>query len=435
MKLIENKPSNDKSSYFLTDNFYKADSQPNIPTTMATPLIEKSASSEILSPTVEDEIDSFVTSDVENNDNDSSETLDLIDSAYKNIKYKKIKDILLRDIKNDLSEFIESEIKQKLGLHNKEEYQTLVDKRIIATLEKETEFLKTEICSKNEIINKFLSNNTQKNNNDNMKGEIWDFGNTCNTSDSQSVCSTVKSRDSLAIFSEINIISHKPSKRNIDDQLKTIRKENHKEYLHNVDCKSPLMENNKNNKNPKQCDNLQDRNVDKKQPKETNNNSLWPSGTCAIVGDSVVNGIDEKRLSKKHGNVEVFHFSRARIEDINQYIIPIIKKEPDYLILHVRTNDATTNTSKKIVEDLLILKSSISKQLPSCRIVLSIIRHDDGKANLTIRNVNKHLSALQSECIDNDNISSQHLGRKGLHLNPKGKGRLALNFMKQIRKF
>ena len=69
---------------------------------MATPTIEKSASSEILSPTVEDEIDSFVTSDVDNNDNDSSETLDLIDSAYKNIKYKKINDILLGDIKNDV---------------------------------------------------------------------------------------------------------------------------------------------------------------------------------------------------------------------------------------------------------------------------------------------------------------------------------------------
>ena len=66
---------------------------------MATPIIEKSAFAEILSPTVKDEIDCFVTSDVENNDNDSSETLDLTGSAYKNIKYRKIKDILLRDIK------------------------------------------------------------------------------------------------------------------------------------------------------------------------------------------------------------------------------------------------------------------------------------------------------------------------------------------------
>ena len=64
----------------------------------------------------------------------------------------------------------------------KEKYQTLVDKRIIATLEKETEFLKIEICSKNEIINTFLNNNTQKNKNDIMEGKIWDFGDTFNTS-------------------------------------------------------------------------------------------------------------------------------------------------------------------------------------------------------------------------------------------------------------
>ena len=136
---------------------------------MTTPIIEKSTSAEILSPIVEDEIDSFVTSDVEHNDNDCSETLDLIDSAYKNIKYKKINDILLRDIKNDVSEFIKNEIKQKLNLHKKEECKTHFNKRIIATLEKEIEFLKTEICSENEIINKFLNNNTQKNNNDNME--------------------------------------------------------------------------------------------------------------------------------------------------------------------------------------------------------------------------------------------------------------------------
>ena len=112
--LIENKPSNGKSSYFLIDNFNIADSQPHFPTTIATPVIEKSASAEILSPTVENEIDSFGTSDVENNDNDSSETLDFIDSAYKNIKYKKIKDILLRNIQNDISEFIQNEKKTKI---------------------------------------------------------------------------------------------------------------------------------------------------------------------------------------------------------------------------------------------------------------------------------------------------------------------------------
>ena len=80
-----------------------------------------------------------------------------------------------------------------------------------------------------------------------MEGEIWDFDHTCNTSDSHFQCSTVKSRDSLGKFSEINIISHGPSKRNIDDHLKAIREEQHKEYLYNAACKSSLLENKKNN--------------------------------------------------------------------------------------------------------------------------------------------------------------------------------------------
>ena len=121
-------------------------------------------------------------------------------------------------------------------------------------------------------------------------------------------------------------------------------------------------------------------------------------GTCVIVGDSLVNGIDEKRLSKKQGNVEVSHFSEAGIENINQHIISIIKKQSDYLIVHAGTNDTTTNTSKKVVDDLLILKSNISKQLPRWKIVLSklIIRHDGGKANLTIRNINSSQKALKT---------------------------------------
>ena len=179
-----------------------------------------------------------------------------------------------------------------------------------------------------------------------MEGEIWEFCDTFKTSYFQSVCSTDKSRDTLVKFSDINIITHNPSKRNIDDELKTIREEKHKEYLHNAGHKSPSLENNKNNENSKQSDNFQDRNVDKNQPKEANNKSLCLLGSCIIVGDFMVNGIDKKLLSKKHGKVKVVHFSGARIEDINQYIIPIIKKQPDYLILHVWTNNAATNTSK-----------------------------------------------------------------------------------------
>ena len=55
----------------------------------------------------------------------------------------------------------------------------------------------------------------------------------------------------------------------------------------------------------------------------------------------MINGVDEKGLSKKHGNVEDFQLTWAKTEDMNQYIIPLIKMQPDYLILHVETNDVT----------------------------------------------------------------------------------------------
>ena len=122
---------------------------------------------------------------------------------------------------------------------------------------------------------------------------------------------------------------------------------------------------------------------------------------------------------------------------MNHHLMPIIAKRPDYLILHVGTNHATTNTSRKIMEDLLMLKCNILKQLPNCRVIVSkpIVRIDHGKANLTLRNFNKHLETLNLECIENGNISAQHLRRKGLHLNSEGKDRPALKFLNQIRKF
>ena len=57
---------------------------------MANPLVEISSSTDILSPSIEDQIDSFVSSDTENDDNDSLETLEVIDYAYKHAKYKKL---------------------------------------------------------------------------------------------------------------------------------------------------------------------------------------------------------------------------------------------------------------------------------------------------------------------------------------------------------
>ena len=96
------------------------DSEPHIPTIMATLLVETSSSTDILSPSFEDQINSFVSSDTENDNNNSLETLEVINNAYKYVKYKKNKDVLLPDIKNDIRDFIQNEVKQKINLHNQE---------------------------------------------------------------------------------------------------------------------------------------------------------------------------------------------------------------------------------------------------------------------------------------------------------------------------
>ena len=61
---------------------------------------------------------------------------------------------MLEDIKKDVCDLIQNEIKQTINVYSQDEHQTLVYKRVIANLKKEIHFLKSEIETKNEIIKK-----------------------------------------------------------------------------------------------------------------------------------------------------------------------------------------------------------------------------------------------------------------------------------------
>ena len=101
-----------------------------------------------------------------------------------------------------------------------------------------------------------------------------------------------------------------------------ITEKKHQEYLLNTGCKSRSFENTNNNENTKQFCDPQARKENLNETPEINKEFHWPSGTCAIVSDSMVNDIDEKKL-QKHGKVKVFYFSGARINDMNHHLIPI----------------------------------------------------------------------------------------------------------------
>ena len=60
-------------------------------------------------------------------------------------------------------------------------------------------------------------------------------------------------------------------------------------------------------------------------------------------------------------------FRGGTIEDIEDDIKPILKREPNYIIFHVRANNATNLTACVILEKLLRLKSTILDARKSCK--------------------------------------------------------------------
>ena len=72
------------------------------------------------------------------------------------------------------------------------------------------------------------------------------------------------------------------------------------------------------------------------------------------------------------------------------------------------------------------LPTSISTQM---------LRTDDGKVQITVRQLTKHLLQLKIDTINNSNINIRQLGGKGLLLNQSGSNLLSKNFVNTIEKF
>ena len=125
------------------------------------------------------------------------------------------------------------------------------------------------------------------------------------------------------------------------------------------------------------------------------------------------------------------------MHDLNYHVHPILRKKLKHIIVHIRTNGATRSTSREIFDKLLKLKTLIKETLPETEVTFSTptIRSDNGKAAQTVRNLCDHLLDLNMDILDNRNITSKHLGRKGLHLNKAGSTRLPKNIIHKLRKF
>ena len=87
-------------------------------------------------------------------------------------------------------------------------------------------------------------------------------------------------------------------------------------------------------------------NISAESPKESNdddNPKEWSKRTVCVVSDSLLNGMDERFLSRER-MIKVRPFSGAMVKNIYDHLRTVLKQRLAYIILHIGTNDASKNT-------------------------------------------------------------------------------------------
>ena len=116
-------------------------------------------------------------------------------------------------------------------------------------------------------------------------------------------------------------------------------------------------------------------------PPPQNEHLKNPPRLGLIAGDSMINGINEKRISTDFKSVKVRCFRGATTDDMYFNLIPLLGKKPAALDLHVETNNLSNETSFQIYDKLLNLVHFVKENNLNCHVVLSspIDRLDDGR--------------------------------------------------------
>ena len=175
---------------------------------------------------------------------------------------------------------------------------------------------------------------------------------------------------------------------------------------------------------------------EKDKPTQDNNESHRKKPKVIIAGDSILKDI-KGWMMVRNKIVKVHAFPGADTTDMESYLVPLINKKPDHLILHVGTTnlDLAVNNAKDVADRITNLAAVVSQKGIECSVSEIITRDDElwGK----VKDVNRILHECLPEhikLISNDNIVIVgHLNRSGLHLNGRGTGALAYNLIQFMK--
>ena len=157
-----------------------------------------------------------------------------------------------------------------------------------------------------------------------------------------------------------------------------------------------------------------------------------------IASSSMLNQMDEERLSRGNINVKVRCHGGCTVKCMYSHLPEMFNLKPDFVLLHIGSNDCIGlgKTSDEILQEIKKLVEYISWNLPYSKLIISlpIVRADSSVANAVQQILNFKLKRSFFPCLDNSNVGLSHLGKKGLHLNHQGTRLMASNIISLIKR-
>ena len=119
-----------------------------------------------------------------------------------------------------------------------------------------------------------------------------------------------------------------------------------------------------------------------------------------ILGDTMTKLINGWEMAKKiQSNCKIYvkTFSGATVSCIEDYMKPFLRNSPDHFILHVGTNELSSERSMLMkIAELINLSCRLKNEVHDISVSIIILRTDDKKLNEKGMEVNLHLKSLRT---------------------------------------
>ena len=158
--------------------------------------------------------------------------------------------------------------------------------------------------------------------------------------------------------------------------------------------------------------------------------------SVTVIGDSIVKEMKPYKMRQRlENNEKIFikTFAGATTSCMKDYVRPSLRYNPDAILLHCGTNDLRSDKSACEIAGEIINLAKDMKSTENDVIISGIVVRNDSlnDKGLEVNTIIKTKCTENSFVFcDNSNISGNHLNASGLHLNSKGTIALTNNFLK-----